>query len=134
MAAVTQQPQAKPPNANAAAGVLPVSTSGLKPKVLSSHAQPSRHGAAGLKVVIRRLPPGLTEDEFYLSVGPEWKAGGSKVDWASYVPGKVSKECVAECPANVRPMLTNSQPGKALSTCTGVPPPVGGLPQGAPAC
>ncbi len=45
-----------------------------------------------LKLVIRRLPPGLTEDEFEASLGEDWKVGGGKVDWAVFKPGKVSKE------------------------------------------
>ena len=73
------------------AGVLPVSTTGTKPKVVT---QSSRYKSTGSKVVIRRLPPGLTEAEFNSYIGEEWGIGGSRVDWASYVPGKVSKEYV----------------------------------------
>ena len=45
-----------------------------------------------LKVVIRRLPPGLTRTEFEESLGPEWQLRGSLVDWKVYKPGKVSAE------------------------------------------
>jgi regulator of nonsense transcripts 3 len=45
-----------------------------------------------LKVQVRRLPPGLTESEFYAIVGDEWKLGAGKVDWARYAPGTISKE------------------------------------------
>jgi regulator of nonsense transcripts 3 len=45
-----------------------------------------------LKVLIRRLPPGLTETEFYAIIGAEWKTGAGKADWANYEPGKISKE------------------------------------------
>jgi hypothetical protein len=45
-----------------------------------------------LKVLIRRLPPGLTEVEFYSTVGEEWRTGAGKVDWANYEAGKISKE------------------------------------------
>ncbi|KAI4168949.1 MAG: hypothetical protein LQ348_007393 [Seirophora lacunosa] len=45
-----------------------------------------------LKLVVRRLPPGLTEVEFETILGGEWKLGGGRVDWAVYKPGKISKE------------------------------------------
>ena len=45
-----------------------------------------------LKLIVRRLPPGLTEEEFETSLGGEWIVGNGKVDWAAYKPGKVSKE------------------------------------------
>jgi len=47
-----------------------------------------------LKVVIRRLPPGLTEDELTAILGDSWKIGQGKVDWVNYKPGKDSKEYV----------------------------------------
>ncbi|KAJ4306718.1 hypothetical protein N0V88_000083 [Collariella sp. IMI 366227] len=47
--------------------------------------------AQGEKVVVRRLPPGLTEDEFVTILGDEWRVGRGKVDWFSYLAGKVSK-------------------------------------------
>ena len=45
-----------------------------------------------LKLLVRRLPPGLTQEEFETALGPDWKVGGGKVSWAQYKPGKVSKE------------------------------------------
>ncbi|KAL8895185.1 MAG: hypothetical protein Q9207_008271 [Kuettlingeria erythrocarpa] len=45
-----------------------------------------------LKLVIRRLPPGLTEAEFQTALGSEWKVGNGKVDWAIFKAGKVSKD------------------------------------------
>lgn len=45
-----------------------------------------------MKVVIRRLAPGLTEAEFVKIMGEEWKQGQGKIDWFSYKPGKDSKE------------------------------------------
>lgn len=45
-----------------------------------------------MKLVIRRLPPGLTQSEFTAILGPEWELGNGKVDWFSYAPGKVSQE------------------------------------------
>jgi len=55
----------------------------------------SRASVARLKILIRRLPPGLTQTEFEEALGREWKIAGGKVDWAMYKPGKVSKECVS---------------------------------------
>lgn len=46
----------------------------------------------GEKVVIRRLPPGLTQDEFFTILGDEWKEGNGKVGWFSFHAGKVSRE------------------------------------------
>lgn len=48
----------------------------------------------GVKVVIRRLPPGMTEDEFLNILGEEWTTGRGRVDWLSYVTGKISSEFV----------------------------------------
>ncbi|KAL8865591.1 MAG: hypothetical protein Q9174_006809 [Haloplaca sp. 1 TL-2023] len=45
-----------------------------------------------LKLVIRRLPPGLIEEEFKDILGEEWQNGNGKVDWTSYKPGKVSRD------------------------------------------
>ena len=48
----------------------------------------------GEKVVVRRLPPAMTEEEFITILGEEWKVGQGKVDWFSYWPGKVSQQSV----------------------------------------
>lgn len=71
-------------------GVLPVSasqTSGGNQKGAAS-----KPGNPKLKVLIRRLPPGLTEAEFVSILGADWNMGGGKVDWFLYKPGKDSKE------------------------------------------
>ncbi|KAL8668553.1 MAG: hypothetical protein Q9168_006817 [Polycauliona sp. 1 TL-2023] len=52
----------------------------------------SMHSTTRLKLVIRRLPPGLTSDEFEVCLGGEWKVGSGKVDWVAYKSGKVSKD------------------------------------------
>lgn len=52
----------------------------------------SRTAIPRLKVVIRRLPPGLTQAEFEEALGEEWKVGGDRVDWAAYKIGKFSRE------------------------------------------
>lgn len=56
--------------------------------------RPSRSKAQneGEKLVIRRLPPGMTRDEFMSILGPTWEASKGKVDWFSYIPGKISTE------------------------------------------
>ncbi|KAG5971732.1 hypothetical protein E4U56_006620 [Claviceps arundinis] len=46
----------------------------------------------GEKLVIRRLPPGMTEQELVTILGPDWEVNRGKVDWFSYVPGKVSTD------------------------------------------
>ncbi|KAE8164411.1 Smg-4/UPF3 family-domain-containing protein [Aspergillus tamarii] len=48
--------------------------------------------APRLKLLVRRLPPGLTQAEFETAIGPEWKIGAGKIDWFQYKPGKVSKD------------------------------------------
>jgi regulator of nonsense transcripts 3 len=71
-------------------GILPVTasqTSGGAPKPATSKSQ-----VAKLKVLVRRLPPGLTENEFVSILGEDWKLGKGKVDWMRYKAGKDSKE------------------------------------------
>jgi hypothetical protein len=46
-------------------------------------------------VLIRRLPPGMTEDEFWAILGDEWKPGKGKADWVRYHDGEISTECVS---------------------------------------
>ena len=75
-------------------GVLRVTaaqTSGNTPR--QSTAKPP---APKLKVIIRRLAPGLTQDEFTTFLGEEWKLDQGKVDWFLYKPGKDSKEYRAQ--------------------------------------
>ena len=59
----------------------------LKPENMSTRVATPR-----LKLVVRRLPPGLTESEFGAAVGEDWKVNGGKVDWLVYKAGKISKE------------------------------------------
>jgi regulator of nonsense transcripts 3 len=70
-------------------GVLPVAV------LQKNSSQPSRGPKAAqprLKLVCRRLPPGLTRAEFETVLGDEWKPGAGKVDWLSWRNGKISKE------------------------------------------
>ncbi|KAI0869303.1 Smg-4/UPF3 family-domain-containing protein [Hypoxylon argillaceum] len=46
----------------------------------------------GRKVVIRRLPPGMTADECWAILGEEWKVGKGKVDWARFDDGEISND------------------------------------------
>jgi regulator of nonsense transcripts 3 len=71
-------------------GVLPVA-------VLQKNTQPQqprgpKPAQPRLKLVCRRLPPGLTRTEFETILGDEWKPGAAKVDWVSWRKGKISKE------------------------------------------
>lgn len=72
-------------------GVLPVPASQAAQKQ-STASDPPQMAPARLKVVIRRLPPGLTSTEFEEAMGTEWKVGGECVDWGTYKTGKISKE------------------------------------------
>lgn len=45
--------------------------------------------AAGIKVLVRNLPPGLTKEEFEVACGDEWRIGAGKVDWTDYRHGKI---------------------------------------------
>ncbi|RSL82823.1 hypothetical protein CEP52_016872 [Fusarium oligoseptatum] len=46
----------------------------------------------GEKLVIRRLPPGMTQDEFVSILGSAWELGKGRVDWFSFAPGKISTD------------------------------------------
>ncbi|CAM1509958.1 Fc.00g002930.m01.CDS01 [Cosmosporella sp. VM-42] len=60
----------------------------------SETPKPSKSKAhnEGEKLVIRRLPPGMTEAEFSSILGADWETGKGKVDWFEYVAGKVSND------------------------------------------
>ncbi|KAL7799792.1 Smg-4/UPF3 family domain-containing protein [Trichoderma ceciliae] len=58
----------------------------------TAKAPKTRTPHQGEKVIIRRLPPGMTQAEFVSVLGSEWAMGNGKVDWFSYAPGKVSNE------------------------------------------
>ncbi|MCJ1457898.1 hypothetical protein MMC28_008267 [Mycoblastus sanguinarius] len=81
---------AKPSRSN---GVLSIAASATQKRAgPAPDGSAPRAAIARLKIIIRRLPPGLTQAEFDESVGDEWKANNGKVDWATYKPGKVSKD------------------------------------------
>ena len=58
----------------------------------TAHESPTALPPPRLKVVLRRLAPKLTQEEFEKSMGNEWKVGEGKVDWMSYMPGKLARE------------------------------------------
>lgn len=58
----------------------------------AQNAPKTKSQSEGEKVVVRRLPPLLTEEEFFKILGDEWKVGHGKVDWFSYWPGKSSQQ------------------------------------------
>lgn len=76
---------------SAPGSVLQVSTANMN-KQNAGGKSASKASAPRTKVVIRRLPPGLSETELKDALGDEWKAGKGKVDWINFKPGKVSKE------------------------------------------
>lgn len=93
MAPPSNAPQ---PGAN---GVLPVPAAALQKNTAQSNSNGAPRAASNrsqqprLKLVVRRLAPGLTQQEFELALGDEWKLGQGKVDWFTYKAGKISKEC-----------------------------------------
>ncbi|KAK3941690.1 putative nonsense-mediated mrna decay protein, partial [Diplogelasinospora grovesii] len=72
---------------NRADGVTASQASSDAPKASSTMKAP----AEGDKVVVRRLPPGMTEEEFITILGDAWRVGNGKVDWFSYRQGKISQ-------------------------------------------
>lgn len=73
-------------------GVLQVS--GQQATTDAPKSNKSRTPVEGDKVVIRRLPPGMTEQEVWNNLGDEWKAGNGLVSWHNFEAGKISHEYV----------------------------------------
>lgn len=73
-------------NASASAST-PAGIINVNPATLQSSPAKS----ARLKVVVRRLPPGLTQNEFEKELGDEYKVGAGKVDWMEYRLGKIKR-------------------------------------------
>ncbi|KAF2447441.1 hypothetical protein P171DRAFT_354115 [Karstenula rhodostoma CBS 690.94] len=71
-------------------GVLPVTA--LQKNAPASAPRGPKTPAPRLKLICRRLPPGLTRTEFETFLGEEWKVGAGRVDWLNYRKGKVSKD------------------------------------------
>ena len=81
----------RPPGRSNGVLDIPASATQKRPDVVSE-ALYSRDLSPRLKLVIRHLPPGLTQSDFEEALGEEWSIFGGKVDWTDYKPGKVSKE------------------------------------------
>ncbi|KAL2822939.1 Smg-4/UPF3 family-domain-containing protein [Aspergillus granulosus] len=75
-----------------AGGVLQIPASATQKNAPSPTKRAPKPTAPRLKLLVRRLPPGLTQEEFEAALGAEWKLGGGKVSWYQYKPGKVSKD------------------------------------------
>lgn len=71
-------------------GVLPVANTQTSSNT-SKHTA-SKPASSKMKLIVRRLAPGLTEAEFISILGDEWNLGQGKVDWFQYKSGKDSKE------------------------------------------
>lgn len=71
-------------------GVLPVAV--LQKNTSSQPQRGPKPAQPRMKLVCRRLPPGLTRTEFETIIGPEWKVGAGKVDWVRWKKGVISKE------------------------------------------
>ena len=81
---------ARPSRSN---GVLSIPASATQKRTgPAPEASNQMEPCARLKIVIRRLPPGLTQSEFEDALGGEWKANAGKIDWAVYKTGKLSIE------------------------------------------
>lgn len=75
------------------AGLLPIPAAATQKSGSGAPARKTpKPPAPRLKLLIRRLPPGLTQAELESALGDQWKAGAGNVDWLQYKPGKVSKE------------------------------------------
>ncbi|KAL3454382.1 Smg-4/UPF3 family-domain-containing protein [Aspergillus insuetus] len=75
-----------------AGGVLQIPASATQKNSSAPAKSAPKPAAPRLKLLVRRLPPGLTQEEFETALGAEWKLGAGKVSWYQYKPGKVSKD------------------------------------------
>lgn len=70
-------------------GVIPISATSVN---AGPRENSGKNAAIRNKVVLRRLPPGLTSAELEDALGDEWKQGKGRINWTSFKPGKPSKE------------------------------------------
>ncbi|OOQ88631.1 nonsense-mediated mRNA decay protein Upf3 [Penicillium brasilianum] len=82
----------QPAAGKATAGVLQIPVAATQKSSSTPAKKAPKPPAPRLKLLIRRLPPGLTQAELESALGAEWKVGAGKVDWLQYKPGKVSKD------------------------------------------
>jgi regulator of nonsense transcripts 3 len=74
-------------------GLLPITASQTSGNASSNSRQSvAKPALSKLKIIVRRLPSGLTEAEFAATLGDAWEVGHGKVDWFLYKPGKDSTE------------------------------------------
>jgi regulator of nonsense transcripts 3 len=90
--AIPADQRAKMPPQAGLNGVVPVAV--LQKNTPSQAPRGPKAAQPRLKLICRRLPPGLTKTEFETIIGDEWKLGAGKVDWMSWKKGKISKEYV----------------------------------------
>ncbi|KAI1471761.1 Smg-4/UPF3 family-domain-containing protein [Daldinia caldariorum] len=74
----------------------------------TSKTAKTKDSPRGKKVIIRRLPPGITEAEFWAILGDEWKSGNGKAEWMRFQEGQISHDpsnpsMPARCYLQVRP-------------------------------
>lgn len=95
------------------AGVLPVA---LLQKSQTAHTpRGQKPPQPRLKLICRRLPPGLTKQEFINVLGDDWKLGVGKIDWLSYRKGKISTDAAKPSkPARAYLHVTKPDHVKAL--------------------
>lgn len=91
---MTQTPAGK-----STGGVLQIPVAATQKNTPAASRKAPKPAAPRLKLLVRRLPPGLTQAEFESALGDEWKVGAGKVDWFQYKAGKVSKEYVLQLTA-----------------------------------
>jgi hypothetical protein len=59
-----------------------------------SRSSKSKASSDGMKLTLRRLPPGITETEVVTILGDDWKLGNGKVSYWSWNAGKIAREYV----------------------------------------
>ncbi|KAI4745587.1 hypothetical protein E4T50_04034 [Aureobasidium sp. EXF-12298] len=64
---------------------------------------------ARLKLLVRRLPPALTKDEFLSTLGEDWKVSSNKIDWLDYRCGKTKAPGKLSLQSRAYLHLTNDQ-------------------------
>ena len=113
---------ARPPRSN---GVLSIPASATQKRSgPDSEGLILKPAITRLKIIVRRLPPGLTQAEFEEALGDDWEVNRGKVDWAVYKEGKVSKEYEGNSReygyifnANTSYLVLPNPRGQAVHTC-----------------
>lgn len=85
----------------------------------SQHSGKQNHqpkNAARLKLVVRRLPPALTKDEFLSALGDDWKVPSNKIGYLDYRCGKTKAPGKLSLQSRAYIHLTNEQHIKPFET------------------